>query len=97
MSFLTDEDLIEMLQIQILLSEDSSPVFRERLIKRYQSLQNWVDEKDVIRMGELFSVIPIKPKISKCTSCKKTQKSIDLVCNSCYSLCLQLHEGGNDK
>jgi len=94
MSILTDEDLVEMLQIELLLKEDNSPSpFRDKLLKKYNSLQNWVDTEDIIRMQRLFNIIPIKPRYSKCTNCKKSQHTVDFICESCYSICLQLYEG----
>lgn len=97
MSILTDEDLIEMLQIKFLLEDDITPsYFRNRLLERYTFLNSWIDEYDVNRINQLFHSVPFKPRLSKCTNCKKTQSSFDLVCESCYSTCLQLHEGGYD-
>jgi hypothetical protein len=94
MSILTDEDLIEMLQIELLLNEDSNPSpFRDKLLKRYKSIQGWLDNDDIFRMRELFNVVPVKPRFSKCTSCKKSQHTVDFICESCYSICLQLYEG----
>jgi hypothetical protein len=94
MSFLSDEDLIELLQIELLLEEDNSPsIFRDKLLRRHASLSGWVDQQDIDRMQYLFNIVPIKPRLSKCTNCKKSQKSIDFICDSCYSICLQLYEG----
>ena len=95
MSILTDEDLITYLQIEILLAEDNTDtVFRRAMLKKYNAMQGWLDEDDIIRMAALGFVVPIKARTSKCTKCKNTQKSIDLICNKCYSITLQLLEGG---
>jgi hypothetical protein len=94
MSILTDEELITFLQIQIFLEEDfTEGAFRASLLKKYISLSAWVDDEDIPRMQALIGIVPVVPRKAKCTKCKHTQISIDLICNRCYSMCLQLHEG----
>lgn len=94
MSILTDEDLITLLQIKIFLDEDfTDSTFRATLLKKYIALNQWVDAEDFIRIQELTQVVPIRPRSTRCTKCKHTQISIDLICNRCYSTCLQLYEG----
>lgn len=91
MSILTDEDLITMLQIEILLEQDrTDSVFRQAMLKKYQSLYQWLDGVDIARMETLGLVVPIKNRLSKCTKCKNTQYSVDLICNKCYAICLQV-------
>jgi hypothetical protein len=96
MSILTDEDLITFLQLEILLAEDKTDtVFRQAMLKKYNAMYQWIDGTDIARMETLGFVVPIKARTSKCTKCKNTQKSIDLICNKCYGITLQLHEGGS--
>lgn len=91
MSILTDEDLVTLLQIEILLKEDKTDsAFRKAMLAKYKSLYQWLDGTDIARMETLGIAVPIKSRLSKCTKCKNTQKSIDLICNKCYSICLQL-------
>lgn len=98
MSILTDEDLITLMQIKIFLDEDlTDSAFRASLLKKYVTLSQWVDLEDLNRMQQLSGVVPIVPRLCKCTSCKKSQMSIDLICNVCYSVMIQILEGSNDK
>jgi hypothetical protein len=94
MSMLTDEDLITLMQLKIFLEEDlTDTAFRASLLERYIALSQWVDLEDLKRMQELAGVVPIVPRLCKCTNCKKSQISIDLICNSCYSVMIQILEG----
>lgn len=91
MSILTDEDLITMLQIEILLKEDTAQTpFRAAMLKKYNSLYQWLDGLDIARMETLGLIVPIRPRLSICTKCKNKQYSIDLICERCYSIALQL-------
>jgi hypothetical protein len=93
MSILSDEDIITMLQIEVLLKEDATDTpFRRAMLKKYNALRSWADDQDILRMQELGLAVPIKPRFSKCTKCKKSQISVDLICNHCYNLTLQLLE-----
>jgi hypothetical protein len=97
MSILTDDELITLMQLKVFLEEDlTDSAFRASLLERYLSLSQWVDLEDLIRMQHLTGVVPVVPRLCKCTNCKKSQKSIDLICNSCYSIMVQIIEGGND-
>jgi hypothetical protein len=97
MSILTDDDLITLMQIKIFLDEDlTDSAFRATLLKRYVTLSQWLDAEDLVRMQRLAGVVPIVPRLCKCTNCKKSQVSIDLICSSCYSVMIQILEGSND-
>lgn len=94
MSILTDEDLITFLQIKIFLDEDfTDSAFRATLLKKYITMNQWIDADDLIRMQALVGAVPIKPRRTICTSCKHSQISVDLICNRCYNTCIQLYEG----
>lgn len=96
MSILTDEDLITLMQLKIFLEEDlTDTAFRAAILERYITLSQWVDLEDLVRMQRLTGVVPIVPRLCKCTNCKKSQKSIDLICNSCYSVMIQIIEGSS--
>jgi hypothetical protein len=97
MSILTDDDLITLMQIKIFLDEDlTDSAFRASLLKRYITLSRWLDAEDLVRMQRLAGVVPIVPRLCKCTNCKKSQVSIDLICGSCYSVMIQILEGNDD-
>jgi hypothetical protein len=95
MSMLTDEDLITLMQLKIFLDEDmTDSAFRASLLSKYISLSQWLDLEDINRMQYLTGLVPVVPRLCKCTNCKKSQKSIDLICDSCYSIMVQVIEGG---
>jgi hypothetical protein len=91
MSLLTDDDLITFLQIKVFLDEDfTDSAFRAKLLKKYITLNQWIDSEDLTRMSDLVGAVTIQPRKSKCTKCRKSQITIDLICNTCYSTCIQL-------
>lgn len=97
MSILTDDDLITLMQLKIFLDEDlTDSAFRATLLKKYIALSQWMDAEDLVRMQRLAGIVPIVPRLCKCTNCKKSQMSIDLICDSCYSIMIQILEGSND-